>query len=142
MYPVYSSSTHYNGLLGYYDTYMFDEELITWSIDGGGDFFYRPKHKFNVTNVCGFLRLNQKVYDYLFCAEILKWQHGTLAFDYQSKAHPSVISQLYKLPILSLDEQMAYAKIFRFLNDKIECATDILYALNKIKKGLLQQLFI
>lgn len=37
-YPVYSSSTKNNGLMGYNDSYMFDKELITWSIDGGGNF--------------------------------------------------------------------------------------------------------
>ena len=39
IYPVYSSSVKNNGLMGYANNYMFNEELITWSIDGGGDFF-------------------------------------------------------------------------------------------------------
>lgn len=42
-YPVYSSSTKNDGLMGKYGRFMFDEELITWSIDGGGGFFLPPK---------------------------------------------------------------------------------------------------
>jgi len=38
-YPVYSSSIKRGGLFGKYGDYMFDEEMITWSIDGGGIFF-------------------------------------------------------------------------------------------------------
>src|SRR5262249_45279429 len=52
--PIYSSSVTGNGVFGYYGDFMFDEELITWSVDGGGHFFYRPKHRFSVTNDCGF----------------------------------------------------------------------------------------
>ena len=35
-YPVYSSSAVYNGVFGKTSSYMFDDERITWSIDGGG----------------------------------------------------------------------------------------------------------
>ena len=80
-YPVYSSSTQNNGLMGYNDTYMFDKELITWSIDGGGNFFYRKKHKFNVTNVCGIMQVDENVYSYRFIAEMLTYQHSKMKFD-------------------------------------------------------------
>jgi len=50
-YPVYSSSIQNGGMFGRYGHYMYNEELITWSVDGGGNFFYRPNHKFSVTNV-------------------------------------------------------------------------------------------
>ena len=82
-YPVYSSSTQNNGLMGYNDTYMFDKELITWSIDGGGNFFYRKKHKFNVTNVCGIMQVDENIYSYRFIAEMLTYQHSKMKFDYQ-----------------------------------------------------------
>ena len=38
-FPIYSSSAHNNGKFGEYAKYMFDEELVTWSVDGGGSFF-------------------------------------------------------------------------------------------------------
>ena len=66
-YPVYSSSAQKNGYFGEFGDYDFDEELITWSVDGGGYFFYRPKHKFSVTNVSGILKINNtKALDYKF----------------------------------------------------------------------------
>ena len=40
-FPVYSSSATKNGEFGRYGKYMFDDERITWSIDGGGRLFYR-----------------------------------------------------------------------------------------------------
>ena len=57
-YPIYSSSAKGSGEFGRYGHYMFDEELITWSVDGGGRFFFRPKHKFSVTNVCGYMHVD------------------------------------------------------------------------------------
>src|SRR5690554_2527209 len=59
-YPVYSSSAIGEGLMGKYNQYMFDEVLLSWSIDGGGRFFYRNKHKFSLTNVSGWLRVLRK----------------------------------------------------------------------------------
>ena len=56
-YPIYSSARENEGKFGEYGAYMFNEEMITWSIDGGGRLFYRPKHKFSVTNVGGTLRV-------------------------------------------------------------------------------------
>ena len=58
-YPVYSSSKMGDGKFGEYGEFMFDEELITWSVDGGGKLFYREKHKFSITNVTGFLRIKK-----------------------------------------------------------------------------------
>ena len=51
LYPIYSSSSKNIGMMGRYGKFMFDEELLSWSVDGGGTFFYRPKHKFSITNV-------------------------------------------------------------------------------------------
>lgn len=55
LYPVYSSQTKNNGLLGYYDKFLF-ENSITWTTDGAnaGDVHYRD-NKFYCTNVCGVL---------------------------------------------------------------------------------------
>lgn len=57
MYPVYSSQTLNNGVLGYIKTYDFDCKQITWTTDGAnaGTVFLRiGKH--NCTNVCGTLK--------------------------------------------------------------------------------------
>ena len=54
-YPVYSSQTKDNGLMGFYKDYLF-ENAITWTTDGAnaGTVNYRAG-KFYCTNVCGVL---------------------------------------------------------------------------------------
>ena len=56
-YPVYSSQTVNNGMLGKIKTYDYDGECVTWTTDGAnaGSVFYR-NGKFSVTNVCGLLK--------------------------------------------------------------------------------------
>ena len=59
-YPVYSSQTKDNGLMGYYSEYLY-EDAITWTTDGAnaGTVNYRAG-KFYCTNVCGVL-LSDKI---------------------------------------------------------------------------------
>ena len=54
-YPVFSSQTQNNGVMGYYSDYLF-EDAITWTTDGAnaGEVNYR-QGKFYCTNVCGVL---------------------------------------------------------------------------------------
>ncbi|MBO6086093.1 MAG: restriction endonuclease subunit S, partial [Acetobacter sp.] len=68
-YPVYSSATQNNGIIGYLNTFDFEGEYVTWTTDGvyAGTCFYR-NGKFNCTNVCGTLKIlnNEKLlYQYL-----------------------------------------------------------------------------
>ena len=141
-FPVYSSSIHNNGLMGYNNSYMFDKELITWSVDGGGNFFYRPKHKFNVTNVCGIMEITDNSYNYRFLSEILLAQHSRLIFDYQTKAHPSVIEKLYKIPNVDIKIQEKIVYIFELYYTKLQKEKDILSLYKKQKAYLLQNMFI
>ena len=59
-YPVYSSQTKDNGLMGYYKDYLY-EDAITWTTDGAnaGTVNFRAG-KFYCTNVCGVL-LSDKI---------------------------------------------------------------------------------
>ena len=86
---------------------MFDEELITWSVDGGGRLFHRPSHKFSITNVGGWIRILQP--EKIFCRYlyfVLSYLHSQVEFDWVRKAHPSVIRNVYtKIPLPPLSEQ-------------------------------------
>lgn len=55
IYPVYSSQTLNNGLMGFYHSYLYSDS-ITWTTDGAnaGNVNYRPGY-FYATNVCGVL---------------------------------------------------------------------------------------
>ena len=57
VYPVYSSQTKNDGILGYISSYDFDCDQLTWTTDGAnaGTVFLR-KGKHNCTNVCGTLK--------------------------------------------------------------------------------------
>lgn len=140
-YPVYSSSVMDEDLMGAYGDYMFDEELISWSVDGGGHFFYRPKHKFSITNVSGFMRLLCGNIVCRFLAYQLQQLHGAQFFNYQQKAHPSVIRTLYKVGLPEPDEQQKIADCLGSLDDLITVEGQKLGALQQHKQGLMQQLF-
>jgi type I restriction enzyme S subunit len=57
-YPIYSSQTSNDGVMGHIDTFDFEGEYITWTTDGAnaGTVFARDG-RFNCTNVCGTIKL-------------------------------------------------------------------------------------
>lgn len=138
-YPIYSSSSKNKGKMGEYGEYMFNEELISWSVDGGGYVFYRPKHKFSVTNVSGYMRLLGD-WDYRFIAYVLQFQHEYFSFDYQTKAHPSVIREFYLFPRIPLPEQQKIAAILSTVDDVIEKTRAQIDKLKDLKTGMMQEL--
>lgn len=139
-YPVYSSSVHNEGLFGRYGRYMLDEELITWSIDGGGHFFHRDHHRFSVTNVCGYMRVDATQADCRFLASQLQHLHGAKSFDYQIKAHPSVIRGEYTVPLPSLLEQRAIAAALSDVDALLAGLTRLIAKKRDLKQAAMQQL--
>ncbi|HHC6614283.1 TPA: restriction endonuclease subunit S [Vibrio parahaemolyticus] len=70
IFPVYSSQTANDGMIGSINTYDFDGEYISWTTDGAnaGTIFYR-KGKFSITNVCGLIKIIDETllnYKYLY----------------------------------------------------------------------------
>lgn len=124
-YPVYSSAKTGGGIFGTWGNYDFNEEMITWSVDGGGDLFHRNKHKFSITNVGGFIKVldkNKINTKYLYYA--LKNLHNGINFDWVKKAHPSVLRKEYNyIPVPSLQEQKKIVekldKVFETIDTKI-----------------------
>jgi len=139
-FPIYSSSAKGEGLFGTYGDYMFDDEMITWSVDGGGNLFYRPRHKFSVTNVSGYMRLDTSVLDYRFAHASLALQHSKLTFDYQTKAHPSVIRNLYHLPIPPLPEQKKIAEILSGIDNAISIKKQARIDLEATREAICKEL--
>lgn len=140
-YPVYSSSAVGEGVFGRYGQHMFDEELITWSIDGGGRPFHRRKHRFSVTNVCGFLRVKRPDrWDYGYLHAVLEGLQSGIQFDYQMKAHPSVIRELYRFDCIPIEEQRRISSIRDTLDTTIRQTEAIIAKLKQVKQGLLHVL--
>ena len=141
--PVYSSAENKNGMIGKYAKFMFDEELITWSVDGGGHIFYRPKHKFSVTNIGGWLRiLDDKVFSYQFLTYALQRLHKQHSFDWQHKAHPSVIRKLYtRIPLPSLSEQKRIVDLISSVDSYIEALQQQLESIQSIRSSISESLW-
>lgn len=139
-YPIYSSSVMNNGYMGSYGLYAFDRELISWSVDGGGNFFYRPKHKFSLTNVCGYMLLNESIFNYRYLAYQLSFLHSKENFDYLSKAHPSVIRRIYRIARPEMIEQQSIASAFSDMDKEIADLESRRDKYKLIKSGMMQKL--
>ena len=117
-YPVYSSQTKNNGILGYIETYDFDKSQITWTTDGAnaGTVFLR-EGKYNCTNVCGTLLPKKE-------NEKLKFVEFALKFiaPYYKRADINgfkiMNNEMAEIPIIypPLEEQ---EKIANYLNKKV-----------------------
>ena len=146
-YPIYSSARDNDGKFGEYGEHMFDEELITWSVDGGGKLFHRKKHKFSVTNVGGILRiLDQSIVSYAYLHMLLELRHSQVRFDWVRKAHPSVIRELYiNLPIPSMDVQNEVVQRMSEIRQKGDALASIytqkVNQFDLLKASLLNQVF-
>ena len=141
-FPVYSSSALDNGRMGAYGKYMFNQELITWSIDGGGAVFYRRKHRFSVTNVSGYIAVNPEKINCKFLAYAMSLAHSRIKFDYTVKAHPSVIRSLYTMGIpISLQEQQVIGSFFSRLDNLITLHQRKYDKLVIFKKSMFEKMF-
>ena len=141
-YPVYSSQTKENGLLGYYSDYLY-ENAITWTTDGAnaGTVNYR-KGKFYCTNVCGVL-ISDKVKADLMISEVL----NKIAKNYVLKAgNPKLMNNVMadiKIKIPSNAKERNKISIFyTILNKEIDLYENKIILLNKYKRGLFYHVFL
>ena len=138
-YPVFSSQTKDDGLMGYYNEFLF-EDAITWTTDGAnaGTVHFR-KGKFYCTNVCGVL-LNSYGYANRCIAEIL----GRVSKRYVSyvgnpKLMNNVMSEIC-IYIPSLAEQSHIDDFLLVLDKKIEKQRQLVDSLKKYKRGAVRYL--
>ena len=143
LYPVYSSQTSNDGIMGYLDDYMFDGEYITWTTDGAnaGTVFYR-KGKFNCTNVCGTLKIQPK-YDCYFVSLVL--QQATQKYVSFNLANPKLMNNIMasikiKMPDIEIQKQLS--KIFQTLDSCILVHQRTCDMYSREKQYLLCQMFI
>ena len=142
-YPVYSSQTSNNGIMGYLDTYDFEGEYITWTTDGAnaGTVFYR-NGKFNCTNVCGVLKVNDNI-DAYYLSIVL--QSATAKYVSTNLANPKLMNNTIssiRVNLPSLSEQRKWSSALRKIDAKIENEILASALLCKQKQYLLQQMFI
>ena len=143
LYPVYSSQTSNDGIMGYLDDYMFDGEYITWTTDGAnaGTVFYR-KGKFNCTNICGTLKIQPK-YDCYFVSLVL--QQATQKYVSFNLANPKLMNNIMasikiKMPDIEMQKQLS--KIFQTLDSFLLVHQRTCDMYSREKQYLLCQMFI
>ena len=141
IYPVYSSQTKNNGLMGYYSEYLF-EDAITWTTDGAnaGTVNFRPG-RFYSTNVNGVL-INENGYACYAVSEII----NKVAYKYVSKVgNPKLMNNVMAdIDIIITSDIAELGRISALIeayNQYITLHQRKLEKLKLTKKALLQKLF-
>ena len=143
LYPVYSSQTSNDGIMGYLDDFMFEGEYISWTTDGAnaGTVFYR-NGKFNCTNVCGLLKL-KKGFDAHFVSLVLA--EATRMYVSTNLAKPKLMNNTMgniQIRLPKLEEQKRISVVFRKLHGLLETHNSLIIKYSKQKQYLLSQMFI
>ena len=142
-YPVYSSQTSNNGILGYDKIYDYDGKYLTWTTDGAnaGKVFYRDG-KFRCTNVCGILYEDNPLFTNEFVCELLNYETPKhVSYVGNPKLMNNVMENIdLKLP--NNDILIKTSKLISLFNKKLENETTKLMKLHNLKKGLIQNMFV
>ena len=143
IYPVYSSQTSNNGIMGYLDSYDYEGEYITWTTDGAnaGTVYYR-NGKFNCTNVCGILKIKNG-YDAYYISNILNCY--TKKYVSTNLSNPKLMNNVManiKINLPSIEQQKHSSKILQSIEYRVEIEEDIKLNLVKQKAFLLKNMFI
>lgn len=143
LYPVYSSQTSNEGIMGYLDNFMFEGEYISWTTDGAnaGTVFYR-NGKFNCTNVCGLLKL-KKGFDTHFVSLVLA--EATKKYVSINLANPKLMNNTMgniQISLPKIDKQKRISIVFSKLHELLTVHNSLLTGYLKQKRYLLSQMFI
>ncbi|HEM6178977.1 TPA: restriction endonuclease subunit S [Streptococcus suis] len=138
-YPVYSSQTLNNGLLGYYNDYLF-KDAITWTTDGAnaGDTNYR-KGNFYCTNVCGVLLNNEGYANECIAAIINSISIKYVSYVGNPKLMNNVVKKI-KICIPEPKEQQAIAETLITFDKHIENLSKLIEKKKMIRDGAVEDL--
>lgn len=138
-YPVYSSQTLNNGLLGYYNDYLF-KDAITWTTDGAnaGDTNYR-KGNFYCTNVCGVLLNNEGYANECIAAIINSISRKYVSYVGNPKLMNNVVKKI-KICIPEPKEQQAIAETLITFDKHIENLEELIAKKKMIRDGAVEDL--
>ena len=141
-YPVYSSQTLNDGLMGYYNKFLFDS-AITWTTDGAnaGTVKYR-NGRFYCTNVCGVLISDTGLANKAN-AEAL----NNIAWKYVSKVgNPKLMNNVMGEIEFKLSKHIEEQKQISMLLDQLDTVITLhqrkCEKLKNIKKSLLEKMFV
>jgi type I restriction enzyme S subunit len=140
-YPVFSSQTFNDGVMGYIDTFDFDGDYITRTTDGAnaGTVFARSG-RFNCTNVCGTIKV--QFGNHRFIAVAL----GRVAKSHVSRhlGNPKLMNDVLKRIAITIPsnyyEQNSVATVLSDMDTEIESLESKLAKAREIKQGMMQEL--
>ena len=141
-YPVYSSQTKDNGLMGYYKDYLY-EDAITWTTDGAnaGTVNYRAG-KFYCTNVCGVLLSNEVKANQMIAEALNNVAKGYVSYVGNPKLMNNVMSDIeIQLP-RNEEEREKISAFFVNLDHLITLHQRKVEKLQILKKSMLEKMFV
>lgn len=140
-YPVYSSQTKDNGLMGYYRDYLY-ENAITWTTDGAnaGTVNYRAG-KFYCTNVCGVLLSNEVKANQMIAEALNNVAKGYVSYVGNPKLMNNVMADIEIRIPFQAEERERLSCFFANLDHLITLHQRKLDKLDSIKKSYLSEMF-
>ena len=141
-YPVYSSQTKNDGLMGYYSDYLFDT-AITWTTDGAnaGTVNFRPG-KFYSTNVNGVLLSADGLANKAMAENLNRSAWKWVSHVGNPKLMNNVMSQISVMIPVNLSEQEKISEFLMMIDNTIALHQRKLDLLKEQKKGFLQKMFV
>ena len=140
-YPVYSSQTKDNGLMGYYKDYLY-EDAITWTTDGAnaGTVNYRAG-KFYCTNVCGVLLSNEVTANQMIAEALNNVAKGYVSYVGNPKLMNNVLADIEIMIPTHAEEREKLSVFFRNLDNLITLHQRKYDKLTNVKKSMLEKMF-
>ena len=140
-YPVYSSQTKNEGLLGYYNKFLY-QNAITWTTDGANAGYVKFRSgQFYCTNVCGVLLCNKGNSNTYIAEKLNSITKNYVSYVGIPKLMNKVMAEII-IDFPSFQEQKRISNLLMTL-DKMIKANYVLYEqVTLLKKSLLQQMFI
>ena len=140
-YPVYSSQTLNNGLMGYYNSYLY-EDAITWTTDGAnaGTVNFRAG-KFYCTNVCGVLLPDIAIPNICLSYALNNVAKSYVSYVGNPKLMNNVMAGIKINYPKSTEEQGFISNTFENLDNLITLHQRKCEKLKNMKKALLDKMF-
>lgn len=140
-YPVYSSQTKDQGLMGYYKDYLY-EDAITWTTDGAnaGTVNYRAG-KFYCTNVCGVLLSNEVKANQMIAEALNSVAKGYVSYVGNPKLMNNVMADIVIQIPTQAEEREQLSSFFAKLDNLITLHQRKYDKLTNVKKSMLEKMF-
>ena len=134
-FPLYSSQTENQGVMGYIDTFMFDGDYLTWTTDGAhaGTVFQRTG-RFSCTNVCGTLCPKTRMSLGFMCMAVGAQTKRYVRLDINPKLMNNTMSRI-RISVPPLDEQEAIAEYVQGIREP----TDLMIGRANLQINLLRE---